>query len=174
VDAGADTSVDAGYTHVDASAETSVDAGAETSVDAGAETSVDAGDEASADASDSGNAEGGGDADAEASVCSPLPSGATTIYVDAHAPAGGTGIASCPLRTITSALAVASPGATIQVAAGTYDAALGESFPLVVRGVSIVGAGSATTTISGRGSCVARDPNSVVPQCEAPLQIGHE
>lgn len=55
-----------------------------------------------------------------------------TIHV--HAVNGndttGDGSTANPFRTITVALLVAGPGATVQVGAGTYDAALGEVFPL--------------------------------------------
>ena len=107
--------------------------------------------------------------------CVRLPPGSSTIYVDARAAAGGTGVAACPLRTLTSALAAASPGATLQVAAGTYDEALGEVFPLVVRGVSIVGDGVATTTIRGRGHCPALNPRGPsFVECAVALVVGHD
>ncbi len=62
-----------------------------------------------------------------------------------------------PWKTISRAIGEGSlaPGDTITVEAGTYDAALGESFPLtLVNGVAIVGAGSTTTTIRGPGASV--------------------
>ena len=89
-----------------------------------------------------------------APACSPLASGSPVVYVDASAAAGGTGAAGCPLRTITSALAAAkwSP-LTIQVAAGTYDALLGEQFPLMLRGgVTLQGAGADATIVQGLGA----------------------
>ncbi len=56
--------------------------------------------------------------------------------------------------SITAALAAASSGDTIQVAAGTYDESI-EDFPLALKdGVAIVGAGRAVTTIQ---------PNASVP-----------
>lgn len=50
------------------------------------------------------------------------------------------GTDSQPFRTITKALEVATDGQKIRVRAGTYDAAHGESFPLVVpAGVRLIG-----------------------------------
>jgi hypothetical protein len=88
-----------------------------------------------------------------APACDALAAGARDVYVDAAAPAGGTGVAKCPLRTITAALAVPSPGPrTIHVAAGTYDRSLGEKFPLIVRGdLTIAGAGEDATHVVGVG-----------------------
>ncbi len=52
----------------------------------------------------------------------------------------GAGNAQSPFKTLTRALAVASPGTTIQLIQGTYNAAGGEVFPLVVpAGVMILG-----------------------------------
>jgi hypothetical protein len=88
-----------------------------------------------------------------APACDPLAGGARDVYVDAAARAGGTGVASCPLRTITAALALPASGArTIHVAAGTYDRAQGEHFPLIVRGdQTIAGAGEDATHVVGVG-----------------------
>jgi hypothetical protein len=53
-----------------------------------------------------------------------------------------------PYRTITKALSVAAAGETIRVAAGTYDAAGGERFPLVVnRSIFLLGEAGAAMTI---------------------------
>ena len=60
--------------------------------------------------------------------------------------------AATPWQTITRAIteATLAAGDTIDVAGGTYDAALGEIFPLyLVDGVAIAGADSNTTTITG-------------------------
>ncbi len=43
------------------------------------------------------------------------------IYVDASAPAGGTGTQSSPFKTVAEAVNVAGPGATISIESGTYD-----------------------------------------------------
>ncbi len=54
-----------------------------------------------------------------------------------------------PWKTLTKALANVASGDDVQVASGTYDAALGESYPLALQdGVSVQGAGKATTTLS--------------------------
>ena len=59
------------------------------------------------------------DAALDADACVPIEAGATALYVDVNAGPNGTGAAGCPLRPITSALALASAPATIYVAAGT-------------------------------------------------------
>ncbi|HEY9602359.1 MAG TPA: DUF1565 domain-containing protein, partial [Allocoleopsis sp.] len=52
----------------------------------------------------------------------------------------GVGNSTAPLKTLTKALAKATAGTTIQLAAGTYNTANGEIFPLVVpSGVMILG-----------------------------------
>jgi hypothetical protein len=86
-------------------------------------------------------------------ACDPLAAGARDVYVDAAAHADGTGVAKCPLRTITAALALPSSGLrTIHVAAGTYDRAHGERFPLIARGdLTIAGAGEDATHVAGVG-----------------------
>jgi hypothetical protein len=99
--------------------------------------------------------------DSKTGACVPLsPPPHADYYVDAHAPTGGDGSVNNPFTTITSALArtsadqAASPGKalTIYAAAGTYDEALGETFPLTLRGsISLLGAGSEKTVIVGSG-----------------------
>ncbi|HEX6839776.1 MAG TPA: DUF1565 domain-containing protein, partial [Polyangia bacterium] len=89
-------------------------------------------------------------------ACAALPANSSDFYVDATSFAAATGTATCPFTTISAALTAANASTaankTIHVAAGTYDAALGETFPLTVRqGISLVGAGAATTTIKGTG-----------------------
>jgi hypothetical protein len=83
----------------------------------------------------------------------PEPS-ATELFVDATS-FGGTGTEACPFKTIGAALGAlpSFPQATtLRVAEGVYDAALGESFPIVLRnGVSLLGAGSAKTVLHGQG-----------------------
>ena len=68
--------------------------------------------------------------------------GGGTYYVDASTPAGtGDGSLANPWTTISEAVAVAASGDTVNVAAGTYNYALGESFPLYpATGTSIIGA----------------------------------
>jgi hypothetical protein len=81
------------------------------------------------------------------------PPGAGERQVDAAAPAGGTGSAACPQRTITEALAAEERPLVVHIAAGRYDRALGERFPLVVRGgVTLAGAGADATHIIGTGA----------------------
>jgi hypothetical protein len=75
------------------------------------------------------------------------------VYVDAAAAPGGTGSRACPVRTISQALAIQGERRIVHVAAGFYDKALGEQFPLELRGnVALVGAGADRTTISGVGT----------------------
>jgi parallel beta-helix repeat protein len=65
----------------------------------------------------------------------------STLYVNPVAGKDtGIGNSTAPLKTLTKALAKATAGTTIQLAAGTYNAANGEVFPLVVpSGVMILG-----------------------------------
>jgi hypothetical protein len=117
------------------------DAGTEGGLD-GAALGGDAGTEGGLDAADASPPDGA------PSEAGPL----TDIYVDVNAgTAQGTGAPDAPLRTITQGLAIATRGATIHAAGGTYDAAAGEIFPLVLRGVSLVGAASSQPTIVGSG-----------------------
>ena len=98
-----------------------------------------------------------------ATACGPAaPPVDTAIYVD---PVSGddarAGTAASPLRTLTAALARASDGSVVRLAAGPYGAANGEVWPQhagfppvsganVPSGVQIVGAGS-STVLSGAG-----------------------
>jgi hypothetical protein len=93
------------------------------------------------------------DSDAAGPPCTALPGDASDIYVDAAGVGSGTGTSACPYPTITRALEVSRPKRTIHVAAGSYDAARGERFPLIVRGdTRIVGAGADTTRVTGTGA----------------------
>jgi hypothetical protein len=87
--------------------------------------------------------------------CEAIQELGASISVDASAPVGGLGTASCPFKTITQALDAARrahfQNPTIHAAAGTYDAALGETFPLVLRGETLVGTSSGATVIHGSG-----------------------
>ena len=86
-------------------------------------------------------------------VASSVPALAATRYVNGAtgADAGGCTSAGAPCRTITYAMAQAAagaPGDLVSVAAGTYNTALGETFPIVVKsGVQLVGAGAASTIL---------------------------
>ena len=70
--------------------------------------------------------------------------GGGTVYVDAvNGSDRGSGTAGSPWQTITHAIAESDvAGTTISVAAGTYDEALGEEFPLVLTAASLDGNGA--------------------------------
>lgn len=80
-------------------------------------------------------------------------------YVDAVSGSdSNAGTEQAPFKTITHALSVAVAGDSIKVAPGTYDAALGESFPIQIPdSVALIGdetnrgKGSAPTEIRGQG-----------------------
>ena len=61
----------------------------------------------------------------------------------------GTGSAAAPFRTITKALSVsAAEGDSIKVAPGTYNSALGETFPIeMLSGRKLIGVSGATVTV---------------------------
>lgn len=63
-----------------------------------------------------------------------------TVYVDANAPAGGDGSLTQPLKSLTAAVKLAQPQATIALAAGTYSASiqLGQSQRIVGRCAHLV------------------------------------
>ncbi|MCC7169118.1 MAG: DUF1565 domain-containing protein [Planctomycetes bacterium] len=65
----------------------------------------------------------------------------------------GNGSMAAPWRTITRAhQAPLAPGDIVRVAAGVYDAALGESFPIVLKpGVQVTGAAPERTVVRGSG-----------------------
>lgn len=122
---------------------------------------------------DGGHGDGDGDA-----PCAPLGLDASDFYVDAAAGEARTGTQACPLRTISAALAAAASSRaarrTVHVAAGRYDAALGEVFPLVVRGVALEGAGHERTVISGAGGvALARFGGALRDPVRATLLVGH-
>lgn len=83
---------------------------------------------------------GGGGSGSDPADPAPLPG----LYVDAvNGSNGNDGSYDRPYKTITRAITAAGVGDTIRVRAGTYDAALGESFPIRPGfGVTIVGSGS--------------------------------
>jgi hypothetical protein len=88
-------------------------------------------------------------------------------YVDATAPPGGNGSKLQPFNTITAAVQAhgASPGIARKayVAPGRYDEALGERFPLVLRGLSLLGAGQDRTLIVGAGRFDHAEGGSIPP-----------
>ena len=82
-----------------------------------------------------------------------------TLYVDASNTQPGDGTQADPFNTITAALAVASTGDEIQIAAGNYDT--DETFPLVLKpGLKLIGTGNTTTRINGTivDSLTGNDP----------------
>jgi len=127
----------------DASADVTTDAEPDShdaSLDALDETSHARDSAARADA----EADSGADADSGAGADAADASPCATVYVDAvHGSDSSDGSAGSPFRTITKAATVAAANTcvtTIRVAEGTYDAALGEAFPITVpAGVALVG-----------------------------------
>lgn len=81
---------------------------------------------------------------------------ATTRFVDAATGDDTTNDCSAlasPCKTITHALTQAVANDTISVAAGTYNLALGETFPLVIAvNLTLTGAGAPTTIIDATGA----------------------
>src|SRR5262249_37738754 len=113
----------------------------------------------SADADGNADSEAGSGVDADARDDTTAPD--ADYYVNASAAVDGDGSWSHPFKTITTALAqvsldqsVSSGAARIvSIGAGHYDEALGEKFPLVIRGAtSLVGASADDTVIGGLGS----------------------
>lgn len=83
-------------------------------------------------------------------------------YVDAKAPAGGTGTSAAPFKSITEAVSRAQPGEVIFVRKGTYSTSLtGEKLPIgsaavgvnpMAANVQLVGEGAQTTIIDGENA----------------------
>jgi hypothetical protein len=99
------------------------------------------------------------------------PTDQSDFYVDPSAPPG------TAFTTITAALAAASASShalkTVHVAAGTYSARTGEVFPLVVRGVILMGAESGRTIIQGGAvTGIARAPVASESDVVATLVVG--
>ena len=124
-------------------------------VDAGAD-SPDGDDGAANDAGDGAADAYAADASDGCTVACGWPD--ADYYVDARAPADGDGSKLKPFKTITAAIAayqsVLGQPRKAYVAAGTYDRALGEKFPLVLRGLSVQGAGRDQTFVVGTGTLV--------------------
>lgn len=82
------------------------------------------------------------------------PAAAATYYVN-QSTGNDTNTGAAPglaVKTVTRGVALLGDGDTLQIAAGTYDAATGEIFPIAVRhDVDIVGAGRYATIIDGKG-----------------------
>jgi len=90
-----------------------------------------------------------------AAPASPVKAATSTWYVDASVIAGGDGTTPATtgdhraFKTISAGVDAASAGNTVSVAAGTYDATNGESFPLNVDVdyLTIISSGTAATTL---------------------------
>ncbi len=84
------------------------------------------------------------------------PAGAATRFVATTGSNAGPNTclsSSSPCKTITYALTQAVTGDTISVAAGTYNLALGETFPLLItKNLTLNGAGVGSTTINATGA----------------------
>jgi hypothetical protein len=83
------------------------------------------------------------------------PTQAATRFVATSGTDGGNTCFSpaSPCKTITHGLTQAAPGDTILVAAGTYNLALGETFPLTIStNLTLTGAGAGSTTIDATGA----------------------
>ncbi|HKX45811.1 MAG TPA: DUF1565 domain-containing protein, partial [Planctomycetota bacterium] len=83
------------------------------------------------------------------------PATAGDVHVDSvlGSDATGDGSAAAPWQTLTFALAQVAAGDVVHVGAGVHDAALGESFPIVVPlRVEVRGAGIGSTVIDGDGA----------------------
>jgi hypothetical protein len=85
--------------------------------------------------------------------CGELEANARELWVDVASTRPENGTAPCPFRTITAALARANASSAtnkiVYVAAGIYAA---ETFPLVVRGLELRGAGASKTIVRGTGA----------------------
>lgn len=126
----------------DAVADAPIDAQTETTIDAIDDTSHDTFD-AAVDVVDANDAGKEASDAIDAGVDSGCPDAPTTLFhVDATVATSGNGSGACPFKTISEALAAAgsTPGVTVLVAPGKYDAALGEHFPLhVLSNVDVQG-----------------------------------
>jgi hypothetical protein len=94
------------------------------------------------------------DATGVSDSCSMECDGLYDYYVDPLAEPGGDGTRPKPFKTITAAIAAhasVSRAERAWLSAGTYDEALGEKFPLVLRGLSLDGAGQDKTIVVGTG-----------------------
>ncbi|MCX6137670.1 MAG: DUF1565 domain-containing protein [Ignavibacteriales bacterium] len=106
-------------------------------------------------------------------VCLLLPLSMNEVYATAYyvnavtgSNTGGSGTQSAPWKTITYALnQISGTGQTLYVAAGTYNTALGETFPIVAKdGVSLIGAGMDVSIIdAGNTNIVLRCAGIVDP-----------
>lgn len=84
-----------------------------------------------------------------------LPTDRPVIYVDAAAPAGGTGSRDAPYQTIARALLSAPLDAVVAVAKGTYDETLSITNGVVLRGACAAETILAPTTSTGTPTAVS-------------------
>lgn len=118
--------------------ESAASTGADSDTGPTTDDTVDAGETSNAAGTTTPATDDSGQTDIGAEPLPPLPDpapalacdGSTVLCVDASAGDGGGGTADAPLVSIREAIAVAGPGATIQVAAGIY------AEPIVLDGVS--------------------------------------
>ena len=90
---------------------------------------------------------------------------ADNYYVNASigSNSSGNGTQSTPWKTITYALGQISGPTTLYVSAGTYNTALGETFPIVVKtGVSLVGEGIDVSIIDANSTNIVLRCNGIV------------
>ena len=87
------------------------------------------------------------------SFAPPTAHAATTRWVDDGAVAPFLGTEASPYKTITAAMAAAVSGDTIKVKPGTYNTALGESFPIAIKpGITLESTGGfQETKLVGNG-----------------------
>ncbi len=79
---------------------------------------------------------------------------ATHLYVHPSGDDANSGTLEQPFRTVTRALEIALENARIHIAPGSYTAAAGEKFPLVLKtdGVQLLGTNAELTAIDGRNA----------------------
>lgn len=95
--------------------------------------------------------------DTVATISEPRPQQqAVNFYVDAvnGSDVTGNGAINTPWQTISYALSqISVSSAQVNIRAGQYNEALGESFPILMKpGISLVGAGFTTSIVSGNGT----------------------
>jgi hypothetical protein len=109
--------------------------------------------------------------------CPVLTAATADFYVDRASFVGGTGTAACPFLTIKQALAAAAlstaPEKTIHLGPGIYDAASGESFPITLRGVSLIGEGAGKSIIRGAATGYARGVGQWPGSMSLTMLVGH-
>jgi hypothetical protein len=125
----------------------------------------------------------------------PPPNTGTTMHVSATQGSNTTGTGTCaaPFKTVTQGLVGTTAGDVVRVAPGTYNAALGEVFPIMLPdGVSLIGdeankgqgavatriiGGALMTTLPGQpcgtyGTTIYPGANSVIAGLELTNNVG--